>query len=155
MKAKLELIASEIQGVSEQKQRIYTIVDLESLSASVLYTSHLPPMSAAGAFVSGNSYENVPDIPMFGNFSTQFNYLDSLEIKPIVPMVSSFGKDFGLEIGYVFDTLKLPEIDIPMRLRTDEGHKGYEKLHLNFEFYNKGKTKPFLNDHINLDWMDK
>ena len=34
----LQLIAYGAQGVSEQKEKVFTIVDLESLSASVLYT---------------------------------------------------------------------------------------------------------------------
>lgn len=36
--------------VFEQRQRVYTIVDLESLSASALYTGNLPPMGPGGSF---------------------------------------------------------------------------------------------------------
>ncbi len=94
---------------TQQRERVYTIVDLESLSASALYTGD-----------SG----------------------------------SGFGESFGLGIGYVFDTLNVDGKDIQMRLRADEGHKGYESPHLNLEYYEKGKIKPFLNDHLDVDWKD-
>lgn len=71
----LEQIAYEIPRVSEERQTTYFEVgDLESLSASALYTGHLPKMGPGGSFGFGvlpsvRVSDTKPlDIPMYGPY---------------------------------------------------------------------------------------
>lgn len=59
----LEQIAYEIPRISESRQQIYQVADLEELSASALYTGSLPKMGPGGfGFISRDSYGSVPPI---------------------------------------------------------------------------------------------
>lgn len=49
----LEQIAYESPRVLEQKQQVYVVGDLESLSASALYTGDLPPLGPTSTGKSG------------------------------------------------------------------------------------------------------
>ena len=169
MKNSLEFLSV---GGGLESQKNLTVFDLETLSASQFYTGDLPSMSAAGAFIKGGNKEIDWSIPSGYEFKSA-PYVDKTPIKALnlsalktvekfdildkpkiieIPKLNGFGKDFGLNKGYVFDALNLPETNIPIRIRTDKSHQGYEFPHLNLEFYNGKNTKPWENDHIKLDW---
>lgn len=107
-----------------ERQRVYTVVDLEYLSASALYS---------GEYVF-NSDGSLAGINGF-----------NASLKDSGSSGSGFGKDLGLGLGYVFDTLKIDGCEIQMRLRADKGHKtgGYEEPHLNLEYFKKSKKSHF------------
>jgi len=136
----LEQIAYESKRVSEQRQRVYQVGDLEQLSATELYTGHLPKFGPGGFGLPKFTPKPLPDLPMFPT-------------KPI-GSVSDFklASSFGLGPGIAKESFNFLE-----RYRAGK-HEKYGEDHLNLEIYSPidilGKKKridPLLNLHIDID----
>ena len=100
----LEQIAYEVPKVSETKQQVYEVGDLESLSASVLYTGHLPPMGPGGFGVlpSGGKKDPLLDISGYPsqNLSIEvpkvgMTFTEGLIIKSLTSGSFVLQEDFG------------------------------------------------------------
>lgn len=63
----LEQIAYEVSRVSEIREQVYQVGDLEELSAGALYTGHLPKMGPGGF---GLPSVRVSDVGTSGYFTT-------------------------------------------------------------------------------------
>ncbi len=87
----LEQLMDKSLGKIQQRKRVYTIGDLESLSASALYTGDLPPMSMGGfKLPKEKSQDKVLDISGYPTNSEDL----PVPIK-IVPLANS-----GITIPY-------------------------------------------------------
>jgi len=100
MKNNLELLSLERDGNFSEK--VYTVFDLKNLSSVALYTSELPPMSAAGAFLNRsleidwsipNGYERPiaqREIP-----------IETPILKPIeVPVFERYTENYGGDVSW-------------------------------------------------------
>ena len=83
-----------------QRERVYTIVDLESLSATALYTGKLPPMGPGGFGVlprfSPKPFPKIDFEPIkVETPKVGMMLLGGLKIKDINPNTITFQQDFG------------------------------------------------------------
>ena len=101
--------------------RVYQVGDLESLSASALYTDKLPKFSAGGA-----GFSLPKPIGSFSGFEPASN--------------------FNLGPGIIKET----EFGYIERYLPPHEHKPLGE-HINLGSYLPGKTKPFFNLHIDLN----
>ncbi len=133
---KLEQSLDNIKPVESERLKVYTIGNLEYLSAGALYTGNLPPMGPGGFGGGGFGNSGGPkfkDYPMFGGF------------KPIGSF-SDFGlsKDFNRGPGILKESFNFLE-----RYRAGE-HEDYGKDHLNLEYLSPITGKSLINIHIDM-----
>ena len=86
------------------------------------------------------------DIPLYGNLSTQFNYLDKLANIPSIGTISDFkpASNFGIGPGIAKETFGFIE-----RYRAGK-HEKFGEDHINLEYISPITLKPLINVHIDM-----
>lgn len=124
------------------EQELYNTSSLKYLSASVFYTSDLPPMGPGGFGVlpNGKGFKSPNfDPPMFGA-PTQIGQGES-----------GFVKSSELGLGPGISRTRLDLSGMIERIRAPGFGDDKDSGHLNFEYRIPGIKKPLTNIHISLD----
>ena len=134
-----ELEKSLYEAMPEQRERVYTIVDLEYLSAGALYTGDLPKMGPGG-------FGALPSLS--GGGSSQLD-ISGFESKPI-GSISDFKPASAFKLGPGI-ARKMPEaFGMIEKIRAPGYGDKNDADHLNYEYRIPGIKNPLVNIHINL-----
>ena len=138
------MLEQQMYKIPRIKERIYSVRDLENLSVSVLYTGDLPPMKAAGAFISGRGYGDLPDIPLYGfkNIIKESSFENGSI--PIIPKSIGSISDFKKEgLGNISINLDLGKF-VPEAKKyslTERYDTTHGQFHLNQDLINELRGK--------------
>ena len=92
----LEQSLYESRPISRNGLRAYQVRDLESLSASALYTGDLPSMMPGNVLGSGgDSYgSNIPDVPMYGSAENPISFPSEIPTVKSLPLYGTTSRLF-------------------------------------------------------------